>query len=168
MSNETPDRANDYWCPKCKAHTTAIRTVMKNYYGGESGPRDKVIYKCSCGCREMYKPIDCSKDWKEFRKITAYLLGVSCVILTTGSFFLISLFQIWKYGLESVRVYQSGLFCMPLHVTVSGNIGENPINKLNYRPTFPSTGLFLAPQKRGGTSMMRGVWGVVVPQWWSS
>ena len=87
MSNETPDRANDYWCPKCKAHTTAIRTVMKNYYGGESGPRDKVIYKCSCGCRKMYKPIDCSKDWKEFRKIAAYLLGVSCVILTTDFLF---------------------------------------------------------------------------------
>ena len=87
MSNETPNRANDYWCPKCKAHTTAIRTVMKNYYGGESGPRDKVIYKCSCGCREMYKPIDCSKDWKEFRKIAAYLLGVSCVILTTDFLF---------------------------------------------------------------------------------
>ena len=60
---------------------------MKNYYGGESGPRDKVIYKCSCGCREMYKPIDCSKDWKEFRKIAAYLLGVSCVILTTDFLF---------------------------------------------------------------------------------
>ena len=87
MSNETPDRANDYWCPKCKAHTTAIRTVMKNYYGGESGPRDKVIYKCSCGCREMYKPIDCSKDWKEFRKIAAYLLGISCVILITDFLF---------------------------------------------------------------------------------
>ena len=87
MSNETPDRANDYWCPKCKTHTTAIRTVMKNYYGGESGPRDKVIYKCSCGCREMYKPIDCNKDWKEFRKIAAYLLGISCVILITDFLF---------------------------------------------------------------------------------
>ena len=87
MSNETPNRANDYWCPKCKAHTTPIRTVMKNYYGGESGPRDKVIYKCSCGCRKMYKPIDCSKDWKEFRKIAAYLLGVSCVILITDFLF---------------------------------------------------------------------------------
>ena len=87
MSNETPDGANDYWCPKCNAHTTAIMTVMKNYYGGESGPRDKVIYKCSCGYREMYKPIDYNKDWIEFRKSAAYLLGVACVILITDFLF---------------------------------------------------------------------------------
>ena len=89
---------NDYWRPKCKAHTTAIMTVMKKYYGGESGPRDKVIYKCSCGCREMYKPIDCSKDWKGFRKLAAYLLGVSCVMLTTDFLFFdlsFSDFKIW-------------------------------------------------------------------------
>ena len=76
-------RENRYWCPKCKAHKKPIVKVMKNYHSGEYGSTDKVIQKCSCGFREMYVPIECREDGERFRKLAAYLLGISCVILTT-------------------------------------------------------------------------------------
>ena len=95
----TPEGANDYWCPKCNAHTKAIKEVMKNYYVSESGTSNKVIHKCSsCGFREMYKPIYCRTDWIECRTVAAYLLGIAGVLLIID-------FLVFDFSFEDLKIW---------------------------------------------------------------
>ena len=125
-------RENRYWCPKCKAHKKPIVKVMKNYHSGDNGPTDKVIQKCSCGFREMYVPIECREDGERFRKLAAYLLGISCVILTIDFLF----FDFSSSDLKGWAVVTAGLSIWSFLYTLTRYIKWK-----HWREAYPIVGI---------------------------
>ena len=117
MSESPPSDPNQYWCKRCEGNTEPNQTVIKKYYGGESGPSDKIIHKCrACGLREMYIPMKEKKNSQESLKATAWLLGIGVLLLLADYVF----FSFQFNDLKSGAILCGGLsFCFLMHAAWS-------------------------------------------------